>query len=350
MKSVIQISLLIIVMTNFTLLSQPKEKNFSGSSALASELSNPALSPSDVNLTYELELFPGRVFNGRYYYWSNGSTATANLQITPSGSWLRISPNTFTSTSCSDIVFIEYYFTAPQLPGTYTTSVHDLNGNWADTDVTLTVTETPASAQILSYQVNYGQTISKLDTLHWNGFGPFGCQNNYIPGNDKTFNFTQRDSVSWFSMSPSNITVPLFGEGIVESFITGDTTGNNFVYVIEEAQYASRCFYFRVELNVLTDVENSVTSNIPEEFILEQNYPNPFNPSTKIKYSVPELSFTTLKVYDVLGNEVATLVDEYLPAGSYETDFNAKGLASGMYLYRLQAGSFVETKKMILLR
>ena len=89
---------------------------------------------------------------------------------------------------------------------------------------------------------------------------------------------------------------------------------------------------------------------IPDEYALEQNYPNPFNPSTIIKYHIPELSFATLKVYDVLGNEIATLVNEEKSIGSFEINFDATGLPSGIYFYRLQAGSFVEAKKMVLLR
>ncbi|NWG28557.1 MAG: T9SS type A sorting domain-containing protein, partial [Ignavibacteriaceae bacterium] len=97
-------------------------------------------------------------------------------------------------------------------------------------------------------------------------------------------------------------------------------------------------------------------------FNLEQNYPNPFNPSTKIKYTIPvvetrhasSLQFVTLKVYDILGNEIATLVNEEKPAGEYEVEFHTSSIqhhpASGIYFYQLKAGSFVETKKMILLK
>jgi hypothetical protein len=92
------------------------------------------------------------------------------------------------------------------------------------------------------------------------------------------------------------------------------------------------------------------TKVIPEAFALEQNYPNPFNPTTKMKYSIPTSEFVTLKVYDVLGNEVATLVSEEKPGGSYEVEFTASGLSSGIYFYKLQTSSFVETKKMILLK
>jgi len=101
-------------------------------------------------------------------------------------------------------------------------------------------------------------------------------------------------------------------------------------------------------LEILTNVEDE--KQIPTEFTLEQNYPNPFNPSTKISWQSPVSSHQSLKVYDVLGNEVATLVNEEKPAGSYEVDFDASQLSSGIYFYKLQAGSFFETKKMLLLK
>ena len=99
-----------------------------------------------------------------------------------------------------------------------------------------------------------------------------------------------------------------------------------------------------------TDVESEISETIPTEFALRQNYPNPFNPSTKISWQSPVSGYQTLKVYDVLGNEVATLVDEYKPAGSYEIDFNASNLTSGVYFYKLQVGEFVSTKKMTLIK
>jgi hypothetical protein len=89
---------------------------------------------------------------------------------------------------------------------------------------------------------------------------------------------------------------------------------------------------------------------IPNKFELSQNYPNPFNPSTKIQYQVSSNSQVSLKVFDVLGNEVATLVYEEKSAGSYEVNFNAADLSSGMYFYKLEAGNFVDSKKMILLK
>jgi hypothetical protein len=88
----------------------------------------------------------------------------------------------------------------------------------------------------------------------------------------------------------------------------------------------------------------------PNEFVLEQNYPNPFNPSTIIKYSIANSQFITLKVYDVLGNEVSTLVNEEKDAGNYEVEFSATGLASGIYLYIITSGDFISIKKMVLMK
>ena len=88
----------------------------------------------------------------------------------------------------------------------------------------------------------------------------------------------------------------------------------------------------------------------PDKYILYQNYPNPFNPTTTINYRIPELSFVTLKVYDVLGNEIKTLVNEEKTAGNYEIDFEGKELPSGVYFYKLNTNNFSMIKKMILIR
>jgi hypothetical protein len=94
--------------------------------------------------------------------------------------------------------------------------------------------------------------------------------------------------------------------------------------------------------------ELTVHLGSPDQFSLSQNYPNPFNPSTTIKYSIPTSEFVTLKIYDVLGNEVATLVNGVKSSGSYEIEFNAANLSSGIYFYTFKAGKYTETKKLIL--
>ncbi|MBT8380042.1 MAG: T9SS type A sorting domain-containing protein [Ignavibacteria bacterium] len=100
--------------------------------------------------------------------------------------------------------------------------------------------------------------------------------------------------------------------------------------------------------NIVTNKEENGFT--PQDFALEQNYPNPFNPSTSINYSIKERSLVSLKIYDVLGNEVTTLVNEIKPPGVYTIRFNASLLTSGVYFYKLSAGNFNQTKKMILLR
>ncbi|HMN25154.1 MAG TPA: T9SS type A sorting domain-containing protein [Ignavibacteriaceae bacterium] len=96
---------------------------------------------------------------------------------------------------------------------------------------------------------------------------------------------------------------------------------------------------------IVSDQQNNVK---PDKYSLNQNYPNPFNPSTIISYSIKEEGLVTLKVYDILGKEIATLVNENKPAGIYETEFNASQLPSGIYIYKIQAGSFTDVKKMLL--
>jgi len=104
------------------------------------------------------------------------------------------------------------------------------------------------------------------------------------------------------------------------------------------------------ELPVIVSDVKVINSGIPNSFSLMQNYPNPFNPSTSINFTIPTNEFVTLKIYNILGSEVATLVNENLSAGSYRFIFDSQNLASGVYLYELNAGNFRETKKMNLLK
>lgn len=103
-------------------------------------------------------------------------------------------------------------------------------------------------------------------------------------------------------------------------------------------------------LSEITTSVDKLTTEVPVHFGLDQNYPNPFNPNTTIEFSLPLKSFVSLNVYDALGREVANLIREEMNAGTYSRMWNADGLASGIYFYRLQAGTFTETKKLVLLR
>ena len=121
----------------------------------------------------------------------------------------------------------------------------------------------------------------------------------------------------------------------------------NFFTVWEDSSNGRINLFYVFRSDLWTSVENTFNEM---SFKLFQNYPNPFNPTTKIRYEISERSLVTLKVYDVLGREVATLVNEEKPAGSYEVNFDATELTSGIYFYQLKAGKFLQTKKMILLR
>jgi len=101
--------------------------------------------------------------------------------------------------------------------------------------------------------------------------------------------------------------------------------------------------------NIITAVKSN-TNNIPANYSLNQNYPNPFNPSTKISYQLPKSGYVTLKVYNALGKEVASLVNEEKQAGKYSVDFRALGLSSGIYFYSIHSGSYYATRKMIILK
>lgn len=124
----------------------------------------------------------------------------------------------------------------------------------------------------------------------------------------------------------------------------GNTNDDCFVLWQNKFELTLYATYCDVSLDV--DDENQ----LPQNYSLSNNYPNPFNPSTKIEFRIVEPGLVAIKVYDVLGNEVANLVNEEKPAGSYKISFNASNLPSGVYYYKLTSGSFVETKKMVLLK
>ncbi|QQS35619.1 MAG: T9SS type A sorting domain-containing protein [Ignavibacteriales bacterium] len=132
------------------------------------------------------------------------------------------------------------------------------------------------------------------------------------------------------------------------------TEKNEYTYTDDVAGINSSEVYYRLKQidydGTYTYSEEVKVSLIPFKYELYQNYPNPFNPSTKISWQSPVGSHQTIKVYDVLGNEVATLVNEYKEAGSYEVEFDGSSLASGMYIYKLSSGGFTSSKKMMVIK
>ena len=148
---------------------------------------------------------------------------------------------------------------------------------------------------------------------------------------------------TWFLQASRNYDSALTAENIPHDFWT--YFGDHSDGISDRVAIVVLPFFS----DILTDVE-SISNEIPVQYSLSQNYPNPFNPSTIIRFSVPEESNISIVVLNTLGEEITTLLNENLTSGSYEVDFDAAGLPSGIYFYKIQAGSFVETKKMILLK
>ncbi|MDY0081878.1 MAG: LamG-like jellyroll fold domain-containing protein [Ignavibacteriaceae bacterium] len=204
---------------------------------------------------------------------------------------------------------------------------------------------------VLDTSKNVGSTVSNSNGNLYYGFNPVRGDNvapfKGIIDEVRIWNIARTESEIQSTMNqtlngnePGLVGYWKFDEGT--GTITYDATGNHNDGTIYGATWVGPTYVETLNEDVLSS------------YLLEQNYPNPFNPSTKISWQVPVSSHQTIKVYDILGNEVATLVDEFLLAGNYEVEFqstvNNHQLVSGVYFYTLRAGSFVETKKMILMK
>lgn len=144
---------------------------------------------------------------------------------------------------------------------------------------------------------------------------------------------------SWFWLNHGESVMALTYEDMYQCSLTG-----NFNLTADAILRGTLDY-----MNITTELDDQELIN-PNDFVLFQNYPNPFNPSTKISWQSPVGSWHTLNVFDMLGNEVITLVDEFKPAGTYSVQFKIEDLTSGVYIYRLQAGDFVQTKKMLFIK
>lgn len=219
---------------------------------------------------------------------------------------------------------------------------------------------------------SWANITNELSNVYLNGMGKFGP---YLLAASGTGLYRSSDNgKNWkrtTSLMDGRISIicsngkNLFGGSIEEVLISTDM-GESWSDIsdgITESYTHIMCLYvkgtnlfagtttglWKRPLSEITGV-SSKTNNAPSFYSLNQNYPNPFNPVTNITFSLPLESYVTLKVYDVLGKEVAALVNEKLNRGNYSRQFNASGLSSGVYFYRLQAGSFTETKRLNILK
>jgi len=172
------------------------------------------------------------------------------------------------------------------------------------------------------------------------------------------YNTSNPDMFSWISYGQIDTLYDSGGDGAVSFFGTEATNiqaGGEFIFWVgisigdNESDMLTNMSGVEAKYSLITNLEES-SLPVPTVYQLKQNYPNPFNPSTKIQFSIPQSEYVSLKIYDVLGNEVAELVNQDLSAGSYDIQFNANNLSSGIYFYQLITGSYSETKKMNLIK
>jgi len=221
-----------------------------------------------------------------------------------------------------------------------------------------------------------------IPTFTWDDGGNFPIYNRTTGG----FNEIKDVLIHTYKESPNTMKISAYADSSIKIQWTNRTTENDSIIVerkvdasnfgffarilptasefIDSTTSAGRTYYYRLKANLKDSIEIqsypvrlkaiSTTSvamqNVPAGFKLFNNYPNPFNPSTTISFSLPSRSFVTLKVYDVIGRDVATIVSEDLKEGIHTRQWNAQGLSSGVYYYRIQAGYFTETKKLMVLK
>ncbi len=195
-----------------------------------------------------------------------------------------------------------------------------------------------------------GGRLAKIENNKWQTFTSF---NSDFPGGGIN-SILIEDSVKWIGSSKGLIS---FNGKEWKVFNKGNSAlPDDWVYTLAIDKYGNK-WIGTISGGLAVYKENGiVTSNQepafskPSEFHLFQNFPNPFNPATTIQFSVPEKDYVTIKVFDIMGREVTTLVNEYKASGEYKVEFNASDLPSGIYFYKLQSGDFISSRKLILLK
>jgi subtilisin family serine protease len=233
------------------------------------------------------------------------------------------------------------------------TSLRVLNKNSKITDMLSTGEQGTIEFSAIDYQVDYNNT-GRFYYYRYQSINPDSTQLFYREDGTATWN---KLAVSKVIEDTTNLgivysadlssTTQFDSAGIDLKFHVVDQSGNSSEWALEPAFGVGK---FRGSNSTDTVSNKIININLPAAFALHQNYPNPFNPSTFIQYYLPKTCHVTLKMFDILGREVATLVDEQKPAGAYQVTFDGRSLSSGIYFYRLQAGSFTETKKLVLLK
>jgi photosystem II stability/assembly factor-like uncharacterized protein len=198
-----------------------------------------------------------------------------------------------------------------------------------------TIVKFTSSSRAIEY-INIGPGLTGFPYFSW----VYGTENVYIAGTTGPNGCVKKSTntgTNWSQMTTASI------QGIigVDLHYNGGT---------DVCAYALAQDGTVLKLNDQVIGIQPVNSHVPKNYLLEQNYPNPFNPATNVKYSIPKSGYVTIKIYNTLGGLVSTLVNEHHAAGNYSVDFNSEGLSSGIYYYRISAGEFTDTKKMVLVK
>jgi hypothetical protein len=277
-----------------------------------------AAATSDVNGDGKMDLFLGAIYSDEVILWfgdGNGGFIFSDKVTVGNSPWMVVSGDV-NNDGIPDVVC------ANSSGSSFSVVLCDSSGNLSSS-VNYSVGQFPIS-------VDLGDVDGDLDLDIVTG--NFTGANFTLYENDGTGIFINRDDL------PSNLA------GSCAVFHDRDNDGDMDMTGIDEREDLLILFTNGQVTNV-NEIEN-----VPEGFTLYQNYPNPFNPETSLQYAVGNGQYVTLKIYDVLGNEITTLVSEEKSTGGYKVEFNGTGLPSGMYFYTLRAGDYSETKKMILLK
>jgi len=193
---------------------------------------------------------------------------------------------------------------------------------------------------------NNGVFVSTNNGTNWSTFnsGLTSTRINTILSNNNILYVGTKDS-GLFNASAGNWESTNRNAGIFSLNITALAADSNNIYVGDNCGLV-----YSGPFNSISYIKNNNNNKIPSDYKLSQNYPNPFNPSTNIKFEIPKSSFVNLVVYDMLGREIAKLVNEKLNVGIYSVDWNGSNFSSGMYFYKLTSGDFSEVKKMVLIK
>ncbi len=245
-----------------------------------------------------------------YTYDQTGNQISALSQIPNSGEWMNFMLNTYTyDANGNQLLDSNYVWGGQWIFSQYESKTYDGNGHLLSDS-----SESSEGGNLLM--------LYSLKTYTYDGNG------NLVSSSS--------ESLNGLSLAPSDNSVQI-------------SNGSNPPTVTFYYGYYVNIAYTLIDAVPITDV-SAPKSNVPSGFSLSQNYPNPFNPTTTIAFNIPSKSFVSLKVFDMLGKEVATLASEEMSTGNYTRQWNAVNVSSGMYFYRLQAGTFTETKKLVLLK